>query len=166
MLGIIGWAILLTEEAGTRDQTTLRVRYLGCILVVSPAYSTIPLQLSWVSANNPTQTQRAVALGMLNTIGQLGSVLGSFSFPSNEGPQYVRGVGVNMAFQGFGAAVALAMTTWLRLENRRRDKVEGGVPAERHNLNVQQDFDRAKGEYCYHSALACGPHGAGFRYVV
>jgi hypothetical protein len=83
---------------------------------------------------------------MLNTIGQLGSILGSFSFPSSESPRYVRGVAVNIAFQCFGAAVALLLSGYFRFENKRRDKVEGGRPTDTTGLNVQEDFDLAKGE--------------------
>lgn len=77
-IGIIGWVILLVVDATNTARYSLSWRYFGCVCVVAPAYATIPLQLSWVSGNNPSQTQRAVALGMLNTIGQLGSILGSF----------------------------------------------------------------------------------------
>lgn len=146
LIGVVGWALLLSLNATSKASSILSARYFGVVCVVAPAYATIPLQLSWVSSNNPAQTQRAVALGMLNTIGQLGSILGSFSFPSSEGPQYKRGVGVNIGFQCFGAAVALAMTAWLRRENRRRDSVEG-KPMGTEGLDVQTDFDLAKGEW-------------------
>jgi hypothetical protein len=122
-------------------------------------YATIPLQLGWQAANNPSQTQRAVALGMLNTIGQLGSLLGSFSFPSHEGPQYHRGVAVNLSFQALGAGMAVAMSFYYKYENRRRDQKEGGKPTSGAKLDVLVDYDRAIGaldhEHSYGSLLTC-----------
>jgi MFS family permease len=145
-IGVAGWGILLGLDAASKASPTLKARYFGVICVVAPAYATIPLQLSWVASNNPSQTQRAVALGMLNTIGQCGSIIGSFIFPSSEGPQYVPGVSVNIAFQCFGALVAVLMSLYYRRENARRDRVEGGRPESSGNLDVQADFDRAKGK--------------------
>ncbi|BEJ00154.1 hypothetical protein CcaverHIS631_0500110 [Cutaneotrichosporon cavernicola] len=144
-IGVAGWGILLGLDAASKSSSVLGARYFGVICVVAPAYATIPLQLSWVASNSPAQTQRAVALGMLNTIGQCGSIVGSFIFPSKEGPQYIPGVAVNIAFQCFGATVAILMTLYYRFENGRRDRLEGGRPEDSSNLNVQEDFDRAKG---------------------
>lgn len=76
-IGIAGWAILYAVNASTSDHSLLSLRYFGVICVVAPAYATIPLQMSWTSAQNPSQSQRAIALGMLNTIGQIGSVVGA-----------------------------------------------------------------------------------------
>lgn len=146
-IGVAGWGILLGLDAASQASMVLSARYFGVICVVAPAYATIPLQLSWVASNNPAQTQRAVALGMLNTIGQCGSILGSFVFPSKQGPQYVPGVAVNIAFQCFGASVAVLMSLYYRFENTRRDRAEGGRPQDSSNLEVQVDFDRAKGMY-------------------
>ena len=144
-IGVAGWGILLGLDAHTTSSHILSVRYFGCVLVVVPAYAGIPLQLSWVSSNNPTQSQRAVGLAMLQAVGQAGSFVGSFSFPSKEGPQYKKGVAINIAFQLLGAALALAMTMYCRLENRRRDKVEGGRPATAEGLDVKTHFEKAPG---------------------
>jgi hypothetical protein len=42
--------------------------------------------------------------------------------------------------------MALILSMYLRYENRRRDRVEGGRPTETGGLDVQRDFDKAKGE--------------------
>ena len=57
-------------------------------------YSTV---MSWQANNTGSQSQRAVSLGMLNTIGQCLSILASFIFPSSEGPKWVKGFSVNLA---------------------------------------------------------------------
>lgn len=67
-------------------------------------------------------------------------------FPSVEGPQYVKGVGVNIAFQCLGALLAICMSIHLRRENKRRDKREGKYDLNASGLQVQTHYDLAKGE--------------------
>ena len=144
-IGVAGWAILLGVDASSKSAHSLGVRYFGCCLVVVPAYAGIPIQLSWVAANNPTQTQRAVCLGMLQCVGQIGSFVGSFGFPSKHGPQYISGVSINIAFQLFGACLALFMTMWYRVQNRKRGTAEGGRPASQEGLDIKTHFENAPG---------------------
>lgn len=84
-------------------------------------------------------------MGMLNTVGQCLSVLASYSFPSSEKPRYVRGICLNIAFQILGLIIALSMTMYYRWENKRRDRIEGGRPAEGETLNVVEEHDLATG---------------------
>jgi hypothetical protein len=44
-------------------------------LIVCAGYGAIPIIISWQSNNCGSQSQRAVALGMLNTIGKLVAAL-------------------------------------------------------------------------------------------
>jgi hypothetical protein len=45
-----------------------------------------------------SESQRATYLGMLNSIGQCLSILASFSFPDKEGPRFIKGITLNIAF--------------------------------------------------------------------
>lgn len=131
---------------------------------VSAGYVAIPIIISWQSNNTGSQSQRAVSLGMLNTIGKLIfvsqlypeadqtcisgqclSVLASYSFPSHQGPKYTKGIALNLAFQTLGLIICLGMTTYYRLENKRRDTVEGGRPPTGTVLNVIEEHDLAPG---------------------
>ncbi|GAA5870519.1 hypothetical protein JCM16303_001509 [Sporobolomyces ruberrimus] len=127
-IGIMGWSILLGIEPHHATESELRARYFGVISVVVAGYSAIPLIMSWQASNFATESSKATALGMLNTVGQCMSVLAAFSFPKNQGPRYVKGASLNIAFQALGLLITLAMTTYYRLENRRRDKRDGGKP--------------------------------------
>jgi hypothetical protein len=72
--GIVGWAILYAVSPVHASHSDLHVRYFGCILIVCAGYGAIPIIISWQSNNCGSQSQRAVALGMLNTIGKLVAV--------------------------------------------------------------------------------------------
>lgn len=145
IVGIIGWTILLTIPA-TTSQSGYSARYFACCCVVTAGYTNIPLIISWTVANNPQESQRACALGFLNSIGQCLSLAASYLFPKAEGPNYIKGAAINIGCSSVGLIIAFSMTMYYRLENRRRDKTEGR-PAERGPSveDVHTMYDRAPG---------------------
>ncbi|KAJ7506104.1 major facilitator superfamily domain-containing protein [Mycena galericulata] len=144
-ISIIGWGILLGVSPIHPSAMGLHARYFGCICIVTSGYANIPLIMSWQSGNTGSQSQRAVSLGMLNAIGQCLSVLAAFLFPSSEGPRYVKGCATNIAFSCLGLILTAAMTVFYRVENKRRDEVEGGRPPKDMALNVVEEYDLARG---------------------
>ncbi|EIM83806.1 MFS general substrate transporter [Stereum hirsutum FP-91666 SS1] len=139
VISIVGWLILLLEL------TDNRVRYFACICIVIGGYNNIPLIMSWQSNNTGSQSQRAVSLGMLNSVGQCLSILASFSFPDSEEPRYIKGISLNIAFNALGIFIAMGMSLYYRLENARRDRVEGGRPPKGEVMNVVEEHDFARG---------------------
>lgn len=141
-IGIVGWAILLSLNANGNYSA----RYFACICITTAGYTNIPLIISWQAGNNPQESQRATALGFLNSIGQCLSLAAAFLFPSNEGPQYVKGAAINIAFQSFGLLIALCMTLYFRWENKQRDKREGNAGMGASGpIDVHELFDKAPG---------------------
>lgn len=136
LLSAIGFAILIGVE---RNQ---HARYFATFLVVSGAFSNIPLMLSWAANTGGSHSAAAVRLGFMNSVGQCFSskwcctvpltsctltrvpVLASFIFPAAEGPKWHKGFGLNLAFNVVAAVTALYLTIYYRRENARRDRVE------------------------------------------
>lgn len=114
-----------------------------CLLLNSALTSELTRQV----ANNPQESQRACALGFLNSIGQCLSLAASYLFPKAEGPNYIKGAAINIGCSSVGLMIAFSMTMYYRYENRKRDKVEGR-PAERGPSveDVHTRYDRAPGE--------------------
>lgn len=71
----------------------------------------------------------------------------TYSFPSTEKPQYKKGCTVNVAFASLGFCIMTGMTLYYRMENRRRDKVEGGRPVPGTQLETVEKFDLAPGKH-------------------
>lgn len=86
----VGWALLLGVSPIDPSFGALRARYFACFCVVTAGYSSIPLLLALTADNSGSHTQRAVALGMLNLVGQGFAILAAFLFPSAEGPKYTK----------------------------------------------------------------------------
>lgn len=70
-------------------------------------------------------------------------------FPSAEGPQYIKGASINIAFNALGLIIAVIMTIYFRWENRRRDKKEGGRPIRGTYLDVGNKYDLAPGKLLF-----------------
>lgn len=168
ILGLVGWAVLLSVPATTHYSA----RYFACILIVTAGYANLPLLVSWLSGATANQSQRATGLGIINTIGQCLSLTSAFlyaapscslfliktaswlfcsyptiyRFPTAEGPQYIKGASINIAFNALGLIIAVIMTIYFRWENRRRDKREGGRPPRGTYLDVGNKYDLAPGK--------------------
>ncbi|KAF8678859.1 mfs general substrate transporter [Rhizoctonia solani] len=140
----IGYTILLAVPT-----TAIKVRYTAIVLAVTGTYSGFPVSISWTMGNAGSETRRGVNMAMLNTIGQSMSILGSYIYPSREGPAYTRGFSICCAFAWWGVLVAISLSILLHFENRRRDKREG-------KLLIDQTPDTA----------AHADKAMGFRYVL
>lgn len=142
---IISWQVSTDRSETQKHQKNRQKTQIPKIPKIPPKKTT-----NVQSANNPQESQRAAALGFLNSIGQCLSLAAAFLFPSNEGPQYVKGAAINIAFQALGLLIAFAMTMYFRIENKRRNKREGnagmgaGGP-----VDVHDQYDLAPGKwYC------------------
>ncbi|GAB5593247.1 hypothetical protein Unana1_08147 [Umbelopsis nana] len=138
VIAMIGFAILIGIKYNEA------VRYFAEFLIVAPTFTNIPLCLSWVS-NNATESSKAVALGLVNAVGQCFSILASFSFPSSQGPLYIQGMALNLAFSAVTGLLGLSLFIILKMENKRRDSIEGPPPENLCRIDTAQYFDRATG---------------------
>lgn len=164
LLSFIGWIILLGVHHNNH------ARYFATFLIVIGGYCAIPLNMAWASNNSGSQSQRAVWLGMLNSVGQCLSILAAFAFPTKQAPFYHEGVSLkyaysshlhsdialhrilivtllrihSIAFSLFAMVLSLAMSAYYRWENKRRDTEEGGRPPKSQVLNVIEEHDLAR----------------------
>ncbi|CAE6495070.1 unnamed protein product [Rhizoctonia solani] len=118
-----GYIILLVSSA-----SQVHARYAAIFLAVTGTYCGIPIAMSWTTGNGGSETRRAVNMAMLNTIGQAMAVLGSYIYPEREAPQYIRGFAICCGFAWWGFLLSCILSGLWWLENRKRDKMEGGRP--------------------------------------
>jgi hypothetical protein len=83
---------------------------------------------------------------MLNTLGQYSSIVSPFIFPTSQKPTWHVGFGLNLAFSLLAIILSLGMSAYFRMENKRRDRVEGGPPAGGVVLDVINQHDLAPGK--------------------
>ncbi|MCJ1458673.1 hypothetical protein MMC28_009047 [Mycoblastus sanguinarius] len=116
-LAAIGYIILLSD-------TKAGVSYFGTILAAAGIYPATAIVLSWPANNVSGQTKRATANAMQISIGNLGAVLGTQLYRSNDGPRFFLGHGFALGY--LCANVLVVGTLWavLRAENAKRDRGE------------------------------------------
>ncbi|KAK8052234.1 MFS transporter [Apiospora rasikravindrae] len=135
LFAAVGYCILL---GNTSPKQRPGVSYLGTFFAAGGIYPAVALVLSWPAINVSGQTKRAVANAMQISIGNLGAVLGTQLYRSTDGPRFI--VGHSLALAYLLANVVVVSVLWWRLrrENRRRD--EAGAPV------VGEEFSGWKGD--------------------
>ena len=116
-LAIIGYIILLTSRKP-------EVSYGGTIFAAAGIYPATAIVLSWPANNVSGQTKRATANAMQISIGNLGAVLGTQLYRSNDGPRFFLGHGFALGYLCCNVLVVGTLWSVLRAENLRRDRGE------------------------------------------
>lgn len=126
LFAAIGYAIMLgnTDPVGRPG-----VSYVGTFFAAGGIYPATALVLSWPAINVSGQTKRAVGNAMQITIGNLGAVLGTQLYRSNDGPRYI--VGHSFALGYLLANVIVCSILWyvLSKENKKREALSDEVKA-------------------------------------
>lgn len=86
--------------------------------------------LAWISNTIPRPAaKKAAAIAMVNAMGNIGSIPGSYIWPANYGPLYVKSFGAEIAILGFAGVCGLALRFYLIAQNKKLDREEGSQMA-------------------------------------
>ncbi|KAK2624928.1 hypothetical protein QTJ16_005297 [Diplocarpon rosae] len=103
------------------------VRYVMLCFVAAGIWSALPLVIAWASKTIAFPAEkRAIAIAMINAVGNLSSVYGSQIWPGSSAPRYTLGWGVTAGFLGGGALVALLVPVFLSWVPQRPTRAERG----------------------------------------
>ncbi|KAK5114944.1 hypothetical protein LTR62_002103 [Meristemomyces frigidus] len=85
----------------------VKARYVLLVFMAAALWSSNGLALSYASSTFGAMPQevRAVALAMVNALGNLAQIYGAYLFPSGDAPKYLLGFGVISGMAAFGIAV-------------------------------------------------------------
>lgn len=117
-VAVIGYILLLSNKDPKAHPAQ---SYVGTFFAAAGIYPSTALVLSWPAINVSGQTKRATACAMQITIGNLGAVIGTQLYRSEDSPRYIVGYSVALGYIATNAIIA-AVTWWvLKRENARRD---------------------------------------------
>ncbi|KAI0708287.1 MFS general substrate transporter [Earliella scabrosa] len=125
---------------------SIGVKYFATYLVVIGAYAAFPATNSWIPNNTSGQYKRGVSIGVQVIAGNLGGLIASNVFRTEEAPNYRLGHGLELLFVGLGLILTpIAVFTYTRINARRdallRDSNEKGI--EYSTAEIRRMGDRA-----------------------
>ena len=109
---VAGWLSLsMICSVVTCAVYNFKARYILLVFLASGLWACNALALSYASStfgSMPNET-RAIALAIVNALGNLSQIYGSYLFPSEDAPKYIKGFGVisGMCLIGIVAYVGL-----------------------------------------------------------
>ncbi|KAI8277665.1 hypothetical protein K4K59_009431 [Colletotrichum sp. SAR11_240] len=121
------FAPLLTCMVGyiiSATTTTTAPRYVSLFLMTVGFASGFVI-LAWISNTIPRPAaKKAAAIAVVNAMGNIGSIPGSYIWPAKYGPYYVESFGAEIALLGFAAIAALGLRFYLCAQNKKLDREE------------------------------------------
>ncbi|RDW62392.1 putative major facilitator superfamily permease-5 [Coleophoma cylindrospora] len=101
------------------------VRFTGMFLMCAGSFSAFNVLEAWVASTIPrTRTKRAVAYALVNMLGNLSNIYGSYFFPSSTAPQYVPGGIALSSFAAGGIVFAITLMQYLSHLNKKATLAE------------------------------------------
>lgn len=101
-----------------------KTRYAMLCLMASTLWAANALALSYAATtlSNKDSKTRSVGLSLINALGNLAQIYGSYLFPSKDSPKYILGFGVitGMCFLGGAAYALLSLIKYLKTNKSNR----------------------------------------------
>jgi len=136
-IATIAYALL-----ATLPESQLRGKYACVCIAVACIYATYPPTHAWAANNFGNETKRAIGMGLYTAIGNLGSIAGSWFYPSTDGPEFRKGHFICMSLAITTVVLSLANSFVLRAINRYRDE-KYGKPILGESVDVTDRADRS-----------------------
>ncbi|EEH34729.2 hypothetical protein PAAG_05775 [Paracoccidioides lutzii Pb01] len=99
------------------------VRYGATFIIASGAFSFGALCNAHVAANVVSDTAKSSAIGTNVMFGNIGGLISTWSFLPFDSPDYHIGNGLNLATSSTMLIWSIALLIWMRVDNKKRDKV-------------------------------------------
>lgn len=123
---LVGYSILLSLK-GALSTNTSSV-WPAIIIAVVGIYPIQPAAQAWNANNIAPSSRRAVAVALVNSIGCLGGIVGSFIYLESQAPRYETGFGVSLALGAYAMLMALLVEWSYLLSNARKAKMVSSTP--------------------------------------
>uniref|UniRef100_L2FJI7 Major facilitator superfamily transporter n=1 Tax=Colletotrichum fructicola (strain Nara gc5) TaxID=1213859 RepID=L2FJI7_COLFN len=126
------------------------VAYFSVVLAVIGIYPIQAAAASWNANNIAPASRRAIGIALMNCVGNVGGIVGSFMYLESEKPKYHTGFGLSLAFGGSGLIVALLLEWSYKIANAKKARIA----------------DEAKEKYTEEELFKMGDRSPLFKYVL
>lgn len=117
----IAYAIMLSLDGALSEKRG--VAYFSVVLAVVGIYPIQAAAASWNANNIAPSSRRAVGIALMNCVGNVGGIIGSFMYIEKEKPKYHTGFGLSLALGASGLLVALFLEWSYKWANARKAKI-------------------------------------------
>ncbi|KAL4915882.1 major facilitator superfamily domain-containing protein [Aspergillus aurantiobrunneus] len=118
---VVAYAIIISLK-GELDSNR-GVAYFAVVLAVIGIYPIQAAAASWNANNIAPAARRAIGIALMNCVGNVGGILGSFMYLEEEKPKYYTGFGISLALGGTGVVVAVLLEWSYKIANRRKEAI-------------------------------------------
>jgi MFS family permease len=98
------------------------VAYFSVVLAVIGIYPIQAAAASWNANNIAPAARRAIGIALMNCVGNVGGILGSFMYLEREKPKYYTGFGISLALGVTGVIMAVLLEWSYMIANRRKER--------------------------------------------
>lgn len=114
----VAYSIMLSLQGALEAKRG--VAYFSIVLAVIGIYPIQAAAASWNANNIAPSSRRAIGIALMNCVGNVGGIVGSFMYLESEKPQYYTGFGLSLAFGGSGIIVALLLEWSYKTANKKK----------------------------------------------
>jgi MFS family permease len=132
----VAYAIILSLNGALEAKRG--VAYFAVVLAVVGIYPIQAAAASWNANNVAPSSRRAIAIALMNCVGNVGGIVGSFMYLEKESPKYQTGFGLSLALGGVGLFVALLLEWSYKTGNAKKARLADEA---RVNYTEDQLFD-------------------------
>ena len=115
--GMAGYVMLLASDANA-------VKYAGTFLIAGGVFLASPMLMGWVGNNMAPHYVRAVGVGVVISVANCSSFIGTFIYLQKDAPKYVLGHAISLGALGITFLLTCAHIVYLRWENGKRERGE------------------------------------------
>ncbi|KAF9880183.1 major facilitator superfamily transporter [Colletotrichum karsti] len=129
--------ILFTKSDDIKDNIALN--YFAVCLACFGMYPILPGVNAWNVANTPSPTKRAISIGFLVCVGNIGGLIGSYIYLDKEAPRYPTGFGTSFGFASAGIIAVVVLEILLHRRNKKKELLNEDEVRQRYS---DEELDR------------------------
>ncbi|WQF80838.1 Putative major facilitator superfamily, MFS transporter superfamily [Colletotrichum destructivum] len=134
---IVAFSILFAKSADIKNNIALC--YFAVCLACFGMYPILPGVNAWNLANTPSPTKRAISIGFLVCVGNIGGLIGSYIYLDKEAPRYPTGFGTSFGFASAGVVAAVTLELLLKRLNKKKELLSEDEVRQRY---TDEELDR------------------------
>ncbi|KAJ0349784.1 hypothetical protein COL154_005864 [Colletotrichum chrysophilum] len=137
LLLVVAFTILFTKSEDIKNN--IAVNYFAICLACFGMYPILPGVNAWNVANTPSPTKRAISIGFLVCVGNIGGLIGSYIYMDKEAPRYLTGYGTSFGFASAGIIAVITLEALLYRRNKKKRLMTEDEVRQRHS---DEELDR------------------------